>query len=241
MNARAALFDLYGDHLRPRGGVAPISSVIQLLAPLGIAAPAVRTAVSRMARQGWLTRVPGAEGTAYGLTDRAQRRLDEAAERIYGRVAHPAWDGRWSMLVVAHTSNRSRRERLQRGLTYLGYRPLDGSAWVAPRRSVEVEAVIAAEGLRYDEFAAEFAGQDDALVDRLYDLGGLAAAYRAWLADARGAGRGGRGDTRRPGRVRRPQPARARVAQVPLPRPRAARRPAAGGLAGRRGRGVLHP
>ena len=54
MQARSALFDLYGDHLRRRGGQAPVAALIRLLAPLGIAAPAVRTAVSRMVRQGWL-------------------------------------------------------------------------------------------------------------------------------------------------------------------------------------------
>jgi len=54
MQARSALFDLYGDHLRPRGGRAPVAALVRLLAPLGIAAPAVRTAISRMVRQGWL-------------------------------------------------------------------------------------------------------------------------------------------------------------------------------------------
>ncbi|HEU5035131.1 MAG TPA: PaaX family transcriptional regulator C-terminal domain-containing protein, partial [Mycobacteriales bacterium] len=185
MNARAALFDLYGDHLRPRGGAAPIASVIQLMAALDIAAPAVRTAVSRMVRQGWLTSVDSAHGAAYGLTDRGRRRLDEAAGRIYARVGGEDWDGRWSVLVLAPTTERSRRERLQRGLTYLGYRWLNGQTWVAPRRSVEAESVLAAEGVRYDEFAASYGGQDAALVDRLYDLDGLAAAYRAWLDLAR--------------------------------------------------------
>ncbi|HZB33633.1 MAG TPA: PaaX family transcriptional regulator, partial [Streptosporangiaceae bacterium] len=54
MNARSALFDLYGDHLRDRGGRAPIAAVVKMLSALGIAAPAVRTAVSRMVRQDWL-------------------------------------------------------------------------------------------------------------------------------------------------------------------------------------------
>ena len=85
MNARSALFDLYGDHLRSRGAQAPVAALVRLLAPLGIAAPAVRTAVSRMARQGWLEPVRLPEGPGYALTPRAVRRLDEAAERIYRR------------------------------------------------------------------------------------------------------------------------------------------------------------
>src|SRR5687767_13670486 len=76
VQARSALFDLYGDHLRPRGGRAPVAALVRLLAPLGIAAPAVRTAISRMVRQGWLlpVRLPGAAG--YQLTVRAVHRLD---------------------------------------------------------------------------------------------------------------------------------------------------------------------
>jgi len=61
VDARSALFDLYGDHLRSRGSRAPIAALVRMLAPLGITAPAVRTAVSRMAGQGWLeaVRLPG--------------------------------------------------------------------------------------------------------------------------------------------------------------------------------------
>jgi phenylacetic acid degradation operon negative regulatory protein len=85
VNARAAVFDLYGDHLRERGGEASISAIIRLLDALDIAAPAVRTAVSRMARQGWLEPVRRPSGPGYRLTNRAWRRLDEAAVRIFGK------------------------------------------------------------------------------------------------------------------------------------------------------------
>src|SRR6266536_489478 len=40
MQARSALFDLYGDYLRPRGGRAPVAALVRLLAPLGIEAAA---------------------------------------------------------------------------------------------------------------------------------------------------------------------------------------------------------
>ena len=83
MQARSALFDLYGDYLRPRGGRAPVAALVKLLAPLGIAPPAVRTAVSRMVRQGWLHPMRLVSGPGYLLTPKAARRLDEAAARIY--------------------------------------------------------------------------------------------------------------------------------------------------------------
>ncbi|GAA3943394.1 hypothetical protein GCM10023085_26560 [Actinomadura viridis] len=57
MNAGSALFVLYGDHLRERGGPAPVAALVRLPAALDVAAPAVRLAVSRMAGQGRLVHV----------------------------------------------------------------------------------------------------------------------------------------------------------------------------------------
>ena len=92
MQARSALFDLYGDHLRLRGGVAPVAALVRMLAPLDIAPPAVRTAVSRMVRQGWLAPVATAAGRGYVVTERATRRLDEAAARIYRHLPAEEWE-----------------------------------------------------------------------------------------------------------------------------------------------------
>jgi phenylacetic acid degradation operon negative regulatory protein len=71
VDARSALFDLYGDHLRSRGAQAPVAALVRLLASLGIGAPAVRTAISRMVRQGWLEPVRVPAGAGYALTGRA--------------------------------------------------------------------------------------------------------------------------------------------------------------------------
>lgn len=185
MQARSALFDLYGDHLRGRGGAAPVAALVRLLAPLDIAAPAVRTAISRMVRQGWLSPVTTRDGRGYALTDRATRRLDEAAERIYRRRPADDWDGRWSLALVPHSPDRTRRERLHRALEYLGYRPLHPGSWIAPRPAPELESVAAAEGVTVTEFVGEHHGDDRALVAQLYRPTELAAAYRDWLVDAR--------------------------------------------------------
>jgi phenylacetic acid degradation operon negative regulatory protein len=185
MQARSALFDVYGDHLRLRGGSAPVAALVRLLAPLEIAPPAVRTAVSRMVRQGWLTRMQTIGGPGYALTDRAVRRLDEAAVRIYRHRPDEDWDGQWSIAVVAHSSQRTTRERVQRGLEFLGYRLLESDTWVAPRRASELESVLAAEGTPVVEFVGRLKGDDRSLVERLYAPQLLATDYNRWLDEAR--------------------------------------------------------
>jgi len=185
VQARSALFDLYGDHLRGRGGAAPVSALVRLLGRLDIAAPAVRTAVSRMVRQGWLTPAGTDLGPGYALTERARARLDEAARRIYRHQPLPDWDGRWSLALLSHSPDRVRRERVQRGLEYLGYRQLHPDNWIAPRHSPELTAIAAAEGLSVTHFRAEYDGDVGQLVEQLWRPAELGAAYSRWVVDAR--------------------------------------------------------
>ena len=183
MNARSALFDLFGDHLRPRGGRAPVAALVRLLAPLGVAAPAVRTAVSRMVRQGWLEPVRLPDGPGYALTPRAVRRLDDSAARIY-RTQRVPWDGTWHLMVTDLPPERSRRDRLRAGLSFLGYAQLDDATWVGPRWSAEVDALLEVEAVRADRFTARHDGDSLGLVRRAWDVEGLARSYGRWLANA---------------------------------------------------------
>lgn len=190
MNARPALFDLYGDHLRRRvdgyRDRAPVAALVRLLAPLGVAAPAVRTSVSRMVRQGWLRPVRLPEGPGYALTPRAVRRLDDAGARIYRTCTPPRWEGRWHLLVVTPPPGRSARERLVSGLSFLGYGALDASTWLSPwsSRSREVDALLVTEGARAERFEAAHDGDSHALIARAWDLDGIARAYLRFLDEA---------------------------------------------------------
>ena len=187
MHARSALFDLYGDHLGPRGGQAPVAALVRLLEPLGIAAPAVRTAVSRMVRQGWLEPVGLPAGPGYRLTARGSTRLEQAATRIY-RVGTPSWDGCWHLLVVERVADRQARERIRGGLAFLGYGQLAESTWLAPWASDEVLPLLAAEGVHVEAFTArhDLAATNGAapLVGQAWDLGALGQAYVDWLETA---------------------------------------------------------
>jgi phenylacetic acid degradation operon negative regulatory protein len=183
MQARSALFDLYGDHLRRRGGEAPVAALIRLLAPLGIAAPAVRTAISRMVRQGWLTPVRTPRGPGYGLTAKAFARLEEAGARIY-RTHRLSWDGRFDLLIVTNPTARAERERLAANLEFLGYGRLDSASWVAPRPAAEVDEMLNEAGIRFERFwAAHTGGAAGArvMVGRAWDLHALSAAYADFI------------------------------------------------------------
>ncbi|MEV0650303.1 PaaX family transcriptional regulator C-terminal domain-containing protein [Phytomonospora sp. NPDC050363] len=182
MRARSALFDLYGDYLRNRGGAAPIAALVRLLAPLGIAAPAVRTAVSRMLRQDWLTATRFGRQRGYALTGRAVRRLDSAAGRIY-RTTRREWDGGFDLLVISPPADRTARSRLSAQLRLFGYGHLGDSAWtwLSPWHAAEVGPLLAETDVTFERFDARHAGDPVALVRRAWDLRELELAYEKFI------------------------------------------------------------
>jgi phenylacetic acid degradation operon negative regulatory protein len=138
-----------------------------------------------MVRQGWLepTRIDGAP--AYALTPRAERRLEEAAARIYRTQTANGWDARWHLVVPDRPADRVARDRLRNGLAFLGYAPVGDGAWVAARPSPELSALFEGEGIHAERFAAAHETDDADLVRRAWDLDAVGHAYERWLADAK--------------------------------------------------------
>jgi phenylacetic acid degradation operon negative regulatory protein len=180
MHARSALFDVYGDHLRSRGNQAPIASLVRLLAPVGIGAPAVRTAVSRMVSQGWLAPVTLPAGPGYRATDQAVHRLADAADRIYRRGT-PAWDGRWRLVFVDAPRDRSARTRLRAELVFLGFAEYAPGVWVSPWPHEDLRSTVERAGGTLRTAVAETFDVDPA---GAWDLGSLAASYDEWTTAA---------------------------------------------------------
>ncbi|MBK7722716.1 MAG: PaaX family transcriptional regulator [Austwickia sp.] len=179
MQARSALFDVYGDHVTRAGGWAPVAGLVKALSALGIAPPATRTAVSRMAREGWLEPVELGGQRGYSATAVARRHLQEAHRRIY-RSQRAQWDGTWDVVTISHHGSRASRNRLVASLGYLGYAALAPGVWVAPRRSAELAERLGAEHAQWHAFTGTFDGVDHDLAARLWDLESLADQYRAF-------------------------------------------------------------
>jgi phenylacetic acid degradation operon negative regulatory protein len=189
VHARSALFDLYGDHLRARGGSAPVAALVRLMGALDISAPAVRTAVSRMVRQGWLAPRSLPQGPGYALTPKGAHRMADAGARVY-RSSDLPWDGRWHLLITGTASDRAGRQRLQGQLSFLGYARVAEHTWMAPRPHPDAVGVLSGEGLVAQQFTAEHVGPGGGqgsmtdLITRAWDLERLGLAYDRFLGAA---------------------------------------------------------
>ncbi|HLW59011.1 MAG TPA: PaaX family transcriptional regulator C-terminal domain-containing protein [bacterium] len=188
MQARSTLFTLYGDYVRHYGNTIWVGSMIALLAELGFTSSAVRAAVSRMTRQGWLVPIRYGRASYYSLSERGRERIDEAAQRIFKLHPEP-WDGRWRILVVAAPGrDREGRERLRRELTWMGFAPLSRGIYLTPNdlldRTVALEERYGLSG-GVETFTASHDGPtaDDRLATRYWDLPAIDAAYGGFVAE----------------------------------------------------------
>jgi phenylacetic acid degradation operon negative regulatory protein len=177
------IFTLYGDmvHRLAADGSLWIGALIRLMASFGISAAAVRQAVSRMSRQGWLIARREGNRAYYVVSERGRRRIEELSPRIYGPVIE--WDGRWRLLSYAiGEEHRQRRERLRKELSALGWAMLSPSTWISPSDTLSAAREAARATLTLDAvhfFRSEYRGplSDRELLERCWDVPAIAAAY----------------------------------------------------------------
>lgn len=181
------IFSLYGDLVHGAVGESEpalwLGTLVRLMAAFGLSEAAVRQAVSRMARQGWLTARRDGKRAYYTVTPLGRRRIDELSPRIYGPVIE--WDGHWRLLAVT-VNVRDARVRLRQELRVLGWAPLSPAIWISPADSLR-SAAEAAERYGVAGEAHLFLGtyegplSDRALVERCWDLPAIASAYERFI------------------------------------------------------------
>src|SRR5699024_10119328 len=187
---RSMIFTLYGDYIRHYGNVIWIGSLIRLLEAFGHNEQAVRAAISRMGKQGWVTSTKKGNKSFYSLTERGRARMEEASERIYKSSA-PDWDGTWRILVYTiPEKQRHLRDELRKELMWSGFGPLTNSCWITPNPlEKEVHRLID----KYDIhdyvsfFQATYAGMDEQIkmIDTCWNLAGINERFREFIEEYR--------------------------------------------------------
>ena len=186
--ATSLIITVWGDAIAPHGGAVMLAGLIKLLAPFGINERLVRTSVFRLAREGWLTAKPVGRESLYRLTRDGTRRFEQAYRRIY-ETPLERWDEAWEIMIAEGLSGGERRA-LQQELSWEGFGTLAPGVFARPARAPSTVArIVAALGLTGKIVAAR--AVDDESVDgqtlasavpRSWDLGGVAADYRRFIA-----------------------------------------------------------
>lgn len=106
LRAPSLIVTIYGDAVLPRGGSLALADLLALMRRLGASEGMVRTAVSRLARDGVLQRQRAGRHSAYALTEAAQAEFAAAVPRIYG-PSPAGWDGTLHLAFPEPGTDRS--------------------------------------------------------------------------------------------------------------------------------------
>jgi phenylacetic acid degradation operon negative regulatory protein len=185
---RSHILYIYGGFVRRLGGWLRVSTLLGLMADLGVEPQAVRAAVTRMKGGGLLSSSRRGGVAGYALTPKAWQILEEGDRRILtAREPASLADG-WVLVIFSvPESHRDRRHQLRSHLSWLGFGTIASGAWIAPRRlRPEVESTLTRAGLlEYTErFDVSYGGGEASrrLARKCWDLPGLGRMYSRFAA-----------------------------------------------------------
>ncbi|MBO8162581.1 MAG: phenylacetic acid degradation operon negative regulatory protein PaaX [Brevibacillus sp.] len=186
MKPKSMLFTIYGEYVRHYGSEIWVGSLTRLMGEFGLSEQAVRAAISRMLRQGWLESRKVGNRSYYSMSARGKKRLDEAAARIY-KQGSDVWSGKWC--IASYNIPEERREvrdQLRKELTWLGFGMLTTSTWISPNDLVDrVKEITEAHKItdHVEIFVAEHIGWSNPkrLVEKCWDIEQINAAYKEFI------------------------------------------------------------
>jgi phenylacetic acid degradation operon negative regulatory protein len=180
LRSGSLLMTIFGDAIAPRGGHITLGSLIRLAEPFGLAERLVRTAVARLAAEGWLVSVRAGRHSEYRLTETGRAVFAEATARIY--APNPSeWHGRWTLLALA--AGRADRRGLRAALRWLGFGQITPGLYAHPALTcAQARAWLALRGWAdagwLFESRGESAPADRRCVSLAWDLEQIARRYR---------------------------------------------------------------
>lgn len=186
LRPRSMLFTLFGDYAHPRRLDVPLFGLVHVGEALGLSEAAVRSAVARLAREGWIASRRDGSRSRYGLSTSGRLLIEEGTRRIY-TPRNGRWDGSWCVLTYTiPESKRAVRDRVRKQLAWLGFGALGGGTY-ASARDVGAETMRLLRDHGVDPYARVFSarlvgpGSQSGLVDQCWDLRSIARRYDAFV------------------------------------------------------------
>ena len=96
---------VFGDAIVPRGGAVWLGTLLAFFAALDIDGNVVRTAMSRLAADGWLERSRVGRNSFYRLAAKGRRTFEAATQHIYDPPPSD-WTGRFELLLIGSGEDR---------------------------------------------------------------------------------------------------------------------------------------
>ena len=164
---------VFGDAIVPRGGSVWLGTLLEFFRTIDIDSGVVRTAMSRLAADGWLERQRVGRNSFYRLVKKGRQTFDAATKHIYDPQVSD-WTGRFELLLIG---NGEDRDASREALKNAGFgSPLPG-VWIAPSGVPIPEE--AAHAIRLEVSAEDDSGRR--LLSESWPLDRTADAYLRFM------------------------------------------------------------
>src|SRR5579864_9017550 len=164
---------VFGDAIVPRGGSVWLGTLLEFFKTLDIDSGVVRTAMSRLAADGWLEREKVGRNSFYRLVKKGRQTFDAATKHIYD-LHTSDWTGRFELLLIG---NGEDRDASREALKNAGFGSPLPSVWVAPSGVPVPEE--AASAIRLEVSAEDESGRR--LLSESWPLDRTADAYLKFM------------------------------------------------------------
>ncbi len=129
---------VFGDSVMPRGGVVSAGTLSSIFQRLSIRGEALRVALHRLAKDGWIVRHRLGRNSHYALSDRGRAKFLPASRRIYASA--PVLDGPWRLVALRQPPH------LETAMSEAGFLRLSPTLFLGPRQAgrppANVEAIV---------------------------------------------------------------------------------------------------
>lgn len=188
LRPQSMIITLYGDYIRHVGGSIPIGGLVQLLSYFGVSNQAIRSAISRMKRNGLLRVERKGSRSLYSMAAKTAKEIDKGAVRIFQFPSHgDTWDGHWHLITYSiPESEREARDRLRQELGWMGFGMLTNALWISPHNhDQEIAALGDSLGIRsrVEIFTARHNGfsTPQTIIQHCWDLKAINSRYAAFI------------------------------------------------------------
>ena len=132
---------IFGDAVMPRGGRIALSSLQELMDRLRVEPGALRTALSRLAKDHWVLRERQGRNSFFSLDARGRHAFDQATRRIYAGGSLD-WDGSWTVAIAPPGGSETATD-----LSVCGFVRVNGGVYLRPETKDAPDTGDALDGM----------------------------------------------------------------------------------------------
>lgn len=190
-SARSLLLTLLGEFVYPKNQLVWTSTLLGVLAGVGITEKAARQAIMRAASVDWIVARKDGRRVSWTLTPHGRRLIATGSARV-SSMSHSGepWNGQWLVLMISlPASHRERRVKLYRALSWAGFGNPSAGLWINPHtdrigeaRKLIRDFEMAALTTSFIGTALDFGISQQQLVAQSWNLEAVSVHYAALTA-----------------------------------------------------------